>query len=212
MVTVFKPSKYVSCCAVIPLFCIRGLKQVVTKDSTKMPPNKRFFLNNLSDNNESLSITQNWLVQNIQEVVSIIEKHERPYARKADGGLYVGIGGIAYMYYHLSKIDVLSDKRQEYLRKGLEYISATEKYMQESRARDTADLTGFLTGHAGINAVAAALYKEVGEYFTIKHIWMILILSLYSLQMSFQMFMILKDVFSKQMNFKHLLLVGWYII
>lgn len=159
-----KLNNYVLCNYVSKFLCVRSLKQVTVEDPTKMAPNKRFFLNNLSDyNNQSVSIPHIWLVQKIQELVSTIEKHARPDVRKADGGLYVGIGGIAYMYYHLSKIAALSDKRQEFLKKGLEYISAAERYTNETRIREPADLTGFLLGYAGIHAVAAALYKEVGD-------------------------------------------------
>lgn len=160
----YELSNYVLCNVVISFSCVRGLKRVIAEDSTKMAPNKRFFLNNLPDyNNQTVSVPQNWLVQKIQELISSIERHERPDVRKADGGLYVGIGGIAYMYYHLSKIVAFYDRRQEYLKKGLEYILAAKEYTCGTQVRDPADLTGFLLGSAGIHAVAAALYKELGD-------------------------------------------------
>lgn len=157
----FNLSNYVLYNNVIAFICVRGLKQV-TEDLTKMSRNNRFFRNPLPDcyNNESVSIPQGWLVQNIQGLLATIEKGERPDIRKAEGGLYVGIGGIAYMYYHLSKIAIFSDRKEEYVKKGLEYITAAMKY---TPVTEPADLTGFLLGYAGIHAVAAALYKEAGK-------------------------------------------------
>ncbi|XP_075231159.1 lanC-like protein 3 [Lycorma delicatula] len=126
---------------------------------------KRYFVNELQDY-ETGSISP-WegdkLTIEILNLVNQINLRQPALEKFGDGGLYVGIAGIAYMYYYLYKHPAFRDQKVQFLSKGIEYIKQAEKYLSGKPIRDPADETGFLLGGSGVHAVAACLYKSAGE-------------------------------------------------
>lgn len=131
---------------------------------TKMSSPKRYFINELPDYSpdRELSVSKDSIKANIMLLISEIESKQPPSVKFGDGGLYVGIAGIAYMFYYLSKSPVFNFRRDDFISKGLEYINQAEKYQLKKPIRDPSDSTGFLLGGSGVHAVAACLYQCAG--------------------------------------------------
>lgn len=92
----------------------------------------------------------------INEHVANIAKRLQPSRNNVEGGLYIGISGVAFMFYKLSKNPLLSESRVEYLDKGVQYL-------QPALEKSAGDNTSFLLGDAGTYALATVLYKEVAN-------------------------------------------------
>ncbi|XP_026740564.1 lanC-like protein 3 [Trichoplusia ni] len=137
--SIFRPFKYLLSTA--PL----GFKMV------------RFFPNPYDDYKPgtSLSINKDELITQINEHTKNIAKRLQPTRKKVAGGLYVGITGVSYMFYYLSKNPLLSEHKTMYLQKALEYLKPALDASQ--------DKTSFLLGDAGTFALATVLYKELGD-------------------------------------------------
>lgn len=120
----------------------------------------RHFPNTLEDYRPGVAVSfkKDELMTQIEEHVQSILKRLRPSSRTVDGGLYVGVTGVAFMFYRLSKNTLLTEKKQFYQEKALEYI----KPALESSAGEK---TSFLLGDAGTYAIAAVLKKETGDIF-----------------------------------------------
>lgn len=118
----------------------------------------RFFPNPYDDfkPGSSTVIDKDEITSQIHEHTNNISKRLHPSRKNVDGGLYVGITGVSYMFYYLSKNPLLSDNKSVYLQKSLEYL----KPALESSAGDK---TSFLLGDAGTYALATVLYKELGD-------------------------------------------------
>lgn len=112
----------------------------------------RFFPNTAEDYEPGASvyIDKTAIKQQIDEHLKNITKRLQPTTKNVDGGLYVGVTGVAYMFYHLSKNPQLSENKKEYLNKAIEYATpATQK--------SAGDRTSFLLGDAGTYALMAVL-------------------------------------------------------
>ncbi|XP_026320543.1 lanC-like protein 3 [Hyposmocoma kahamanoa] len=118
----------------------------------------RYFANPFEDFSSSnvAEINQHDIKKQIDAHISNITKRLQPSRKNVDGGLYVGITGVAYMFYYLSKNPLLSEHKAMYLQKGIEYL----KPAMETSAGDK---TSFLLGDAGTYALATVLYKEAGD-------------------------------------------------
>ncbi|XP_065331557.1 lanC-like protein 3 [Cloeon dipterum] len=98
---------------------------------------------------------------------SVIEKYEAiiqkqpPDPKDTEGGIYVGIAGIGYLCYHLSKSPLFQDSREALVTKGKEYLAAALGAIR-NKDGSSKDDTAFILGNAGINAVAAAMYNDEG--------------------------------------------------
>ncbi|XP_049876637.1 lanC-like protein 3 [Pectinophora gossypiella] len=92
----------------------------------------------------------------IDDYIKNTVKRLVPSHKNVEGGLYVGITGVAYMFYYLAKNPLFSENKKNYLEKGMEYL----KPALETSAGDR---TSFLLGDAGTYALAAALFKEMGD-------------------------------------------------
>lgn len=125
---------------------------------------KRYFINTLPDYQEDSNrfTEQNWKSK-IHDTVNVITDRQKPSVKAADGGLYVGIAGIGYMFYYMSLSPAFVEEKSNLLRKGLEYIEPALEYVQRHKA-DKSNKSAFLLGNAGIYAVAAALYHALGRY------------------------------------------------
>lgn len=118
----------------------------------------RYFPNTLKDYTEGaeVSITQENVRSQIDEHIGIILKRLPPSPKHVDGGLYVGIAGVAYMFYHLSKNDKLAEKKATYRENALEYLSVALQ-------NPTLDKTSFLLGDAGTYALASVIKHSLGD-------------------------------------------------
>ena len=118
----------------------------------------RFFLNPYNDYKpgDPFTIEKDEVTSQIHEYTNSISKRLQPSRKNVDGGLYVGVTGVSYMFYNLSKNPLLSDNKAVYLEKSIEYL----KPALETSAGDK---TSFLLGDAGTYALATVLYKEIGD-------------------------------------------------
>ncbi|KAJ2948575.1 hypothetical protein O0L34_g7828 [Tuta absoluta] len=120
----------------------------------------RFFQNPYEDFKPNTSKTavfdKTETSRQIDEYVKNITNRLAPSVDHVDGGLYVGVTGISYMFYYLAKNPVLSDNKTLYLQKATEYL----KPAMETSAGDK---TSFLLGDAGTYALATAIFKELGD-------------------------------------------------
>uniref|UniRef100_A0A2A4JDW0 LanC-like protein 3 homolog n=1 Tax=Heliothis virescens TaxID=7102 RepID=A0A2A4JDW0_HELVI len=118
----------------------------------------RFFPNPYDDHKagNSIAINKEELINQIGEYTNNISKRLHPSRKNVDGGLYVGITGVSYMFYYLSKNPVLSENKSIYVQKSLEYLKPALEV-------SAGDKTSFLLGDAGTYALATVLYKELGD-------------------------------------------------
>ncbi|CAK1550721.1 unnamed protein product [Leptosia nina] len=117
----------------------------------------RFFPNPYEDYQPgSTLIKQDTVIKNIEEHVAVITKRLQPSQRSVDGGLYVGVTGVSYMFYCLAKNPILSDKKSYFIEKSLEYL-------QPALECSAGDKTSFLLGDAGTYALATVIRKEAGN-------------------------------------------------
>ncbi|XP_059059084.1 lanC-like protein 3 [Achroia grisella] len=103
-----------------------------------------------------LAIKKEEIINLINEHVNNIRRRLQPIRTNVDGGLYVGITGVSFMFYYLSKNSLLSELKRNYLEKSLEYIKPALEV-------SAGDKTSFLLGDAGTYALATVLYKELGN-------------------------------------------------
>ncbi|KAF2895124.1 hypothetical protein ILUMI_11054 [Ignelater luminosus] len=139
---------------------------------TKQPQSKptmasnRFFPNNMLDFDErhstNLQIPEDHLTEQLRSMVEDITTNIKPVELNAEDGLYLGTAGIAYMFYHLSKIPALHEIRTSLLKEAVEYIrpslAVAQKYANKKK-----DVPSFILGNCGIYAVASAVYKATGD-------------------------------------------------
>jgi hypothetical protein len=125
---------------------------------------KKYFINTLQDYEVGSSpfAQQNWKSK-IHETVNVITHKQKPSVKAADGGLYVGIAGIGYMFYHMSRLPTFAGDKPNLLEKGLGYIQPALEYAERHK-NDKSQKSAFLLGNAGVYAVAAALYHALGVY------------------------------------------------
>lgn len=137
---------------------IKYTKKVLYSTSPFGTKMVRYFPNNFEDYKpgSSLAISKEEISPQIDDHVKIILKRLQPSRKHVEGGLYVGIAGVAYMFYYLTKNTLLSENKAMYLEKCRDYINA----MQETSAGDK---TSFLLGDAGTYALTAVVKKELGD-------------------------------------------------
>lgn len=138
-----------------PFETFRKLASVASPIGLKMV---RFFPNPYEDYKPGAkpALVMNEITSQITEHVTNITKRVQPHPKNVDGGLYVGVTGVSYMFYYLSKNPLLSANKSSYVEKAFEYLSP---------ALDTSagDKTSFLLGDAGTHALAAVLKREMGD-------------------------------------------------
>ena len=134
------------------------------RNSVSMSYPKRYFVNTLQDYQVGYETfaDKNWNSQ-IQQTVNIITDRQKPSVKVAEGGLYVGVAGIGYMFYHMSLSPMFVGEKSKLLGKGIEYIQPALAYA-ESNKSDKSQKSAFVLGNAGIYAITAALYHAVGVY------------------------------------------------
>ncbi|KAJ8924535.1 hypothetical protein NQ315_007333 [Exocentrus adspersus] len=126
----------------------------------------RYFINTKPDFDEQYGapeVSDVQLKNSSEELIVKIQNYVKPVERNGGDGVYLGTAGIAYMFYHLSKIPILSENRSDYLNKALEYLKPALVVATYSTGNNRKDSPSFILGNSGIYAVAAAVYKAVGD-------------------------------------------------
>ncbi|CAH2089293.1 unnamed protein product [Euphydryas editha] len=118
----------------------------------------RFFPNPYEDYKpgEVLPLNKDEIISQVNEIIGNITKRLQPTHKNVEGGLYVGVTGVSFMFYYLSKNPLLSENKEKYIEKALEYLSPALETSAGER-------TSFLLGDAGTYALSAVLMKEIGD-------------------------------------------------
>ena len=87
----------------------------------------RYFPNPYKDFNGDVG-KSDYVKDLIPQVLQVIGQNCQPLRRNADGGLYVGVAGIAYAFYYIAEHKDFADRRQEYLEKAAQYIQVCQKW------------------------------------------------------------------------------------
>ena len=97
------------------------------------------------------------------DFVQMIRNEVPPLPPNADGGLYVGSPGIAYLFYRLFKSPMFSSQSKEFISHGMEYIYTAERYVaSHSVIRHPTDYYGLLLDQGGLHVIAAVSYIAQG--------------------------------------------------
>eukprot|EP00090_Calanus_glacialis_P029255 TRINITY_DN46963_c0_g1_i1.p1 TRINITY_DN46963_c0_g1~~TRINITY_DN46963_c0_g1_i1.p1 ORF type:complete len:418 (-),score=115.98 TRINITY_DN46963_c0_g1_i1:187-1404(-) len=114
-----------------------------------------------TDNLELVAEDLDWKPR-IRELVDMIIANQKTAKRDLDGGLYVGVGGVAYMLWCVStRLPELN-----YLEKAKTLAEIQLKNCQPT----TPASLGFLLGNTGIFAVNAAIARSVGDPMLAQHV------------------------------------------
>lgn len=116
---------------------------------------KRYFPNALSDSDESSLDTSDefW----IDKVKNLVESIGQNASTSPKNTVYTGTAGIAYMYYRLAISDKFENDSVTFLNKAVEVLKLKEKSFSQRK------LGQFICGDAGVNAVNAAIYHQMGD-------------------------------------------------
>jgi len=124
---------------------------------------KRYFPNDYSDYHGTQVILYDWKPR-IKEFVKIITTQQSLTLRDCDGGLYVGLSGISYVFWYLAHSPHFTQERVEFLKHAQSLMQIALQHAQAPEVQfDPTMKAGFLLGNAGVYAVASALYAAVGD-------------------------------------------------
>jgi lantibiotic modifying enzyme len=131
---------------------------------TKMASPNRYFINpyqNLPTAQLNSNIDALKWKNRVIELSRHIQQNEAHFTKNVDGGLYVGPAGIAYAFYYLTVargLTITEDEKKQFLESATKLVDANVIYYERLDViRDKKNLVGFLTGAAGVYAVAAAI-------------------------------------------------------
>lgn len=127
---------------------------------SKMAYSTRYFPNNLPDFGRGEVPPKQQIEKWCWEIVSCISAKQTKLSSDCDGGLYVGIAGVSYMYYYLSTLPPFAAKREELLLSAENYLNPALSYIEKSSKKDK---VGFLLGGSGVYAVAALIMADLGK-------------------------------------------------
>jgi len=124
---------------------------------------KRYFENTFAQyNNQDVVIDTSMWQQKIKQIAEAIVKQQQINRRTCDGGLYVGLGGVAYALWYIStklpNSDVFLTEATKLSQAHLQYC-ATQDVSRQPSSR-----LGFLLGNTGVEAVSAVIAKASGNH------------------------------------------------
>lgn len=126
----------------------------------------RYFPNTAAEYNHALpkivEIPGKHLIDEINIMVENIRTNLKPMELNGEDGLYLGTAGVAYMFYHLSKVPTLHEQRSAFLNDASEYIKPSLAISQKYANRKN-DVPSFILGNCGVYAIAAAIYNNTGD-------------------------------------------------
>ncbi|KAK4884039.1 hypothetical protein RN001_000310 [Aquatica leii] len=134
-----------------------------------MPPS-RFFPNACKDYDAgNFEIGQQHIITEVHNMIDNITANLKPVQLNGEDGLYLGTAGIAYMFYHLSKISTFQSHSSAFIDNATEYLQPSLAVAQKY-ACSVKDVPSFLLGNCGIYAIASVIYhvtknKEQSDYF-----------------------------------------------
>ena len=103
----------------------------------------------------------------IKELAQYIRENKVQYKNENNGGLYVGPAGIGYAFYHLAVspgMQMDETERQDYTKLAMGLVEENAKYYEIPEvSRDERNSLGFLTGAAGVYAVAVAIASSLNS-------------------------------------------------
>ena len=131
---------------------------------------RRYFSNHLQDYDGKLSEKdmqskyKSDILKEIANIVEVINRNVTPEPRAEDGGLYVGLSGVAFGLFHVSQSEHVPQEIRDvclatagtYLHASLEFCS---KKSEERRCTGAA----FFLGHLGVYAFAAVYFSRCGD-------------------------------------------------
>lgn len=83
----------------------------------------RYFQNNMPDYSEGeMKLTEEEIQNSVTQITTSIIANFSSTDMNAEDGIYLGTAGVAYMFYHLSKIPALRKMQQNYLQNAIEYL------------------------------------------------------------------------------------------
>lgn len=118
----------------------------------------RYFQNVLPDfDNEFMVEPSIKLTESIEEIINTIKKKFVANDKNAHDGLYLGTAGVAYMFYHVSKVPALQSFKQQFLTSAIEYIQPA-LVLTAQTDNVLKNLPSLLLGNGGIYAVASVIF------------------------------------------------------
>lgn len=127
---------------------------------------KRWFLNKIPDySGGTVEIPKDEIKRRALDRVSIIKARQKLSSKKdCDGGIYVGVGGVAYMFWKLATLPSFVNERADLLENAQKYISPALSYAKTVESGgDLASKVGFLVGNTGVYATAALIAHAQGS-------------------------------------------------
>lgn len=116
---------------------------------------KRYFKNIFSDSQEGVLNSSHDFWKN--KIKSLMECVAQNASSSSKNTLYTGTTGIAYMFYHLAIADEYKNNSSYFLNKAIQVLKLKENNYDQKR------IGQFMSGDAGVNAVNAAIYHQVGN-------------------------------------------------
>lgn len=99
------------------------------------------------------------LLRRVMEHVKDISGKWTRRARSCDGGMYVGLTGLAYTLHRLSCVPQLAHERDRLLESAKEMLPVMNYYISRHRV----DVNAFIIGNPGTFAANAVIQKELGN-------------------------------------------------
>ncbi|XP_060837330.1 lanC-like protein 3 homolog [Rhopalosiphum padi] len=116
---------------------------------------KRFFNNIYSESYESdLSEYHKVWKDKVNSLMQLVDQNASSSSKNT---LYTGTAGIAYMFYHLAISNEFKNNSSTYLNKAIKVLKLKERSFNQKK------LNHFICGDAGVNAVNAAIYNQIGD-------------------------------------------------
>ncbi|XP_013400405.1 lanC-like protein 3 [Lingula anatina] len=124
----------------------------------------RYFQNKMPDyvSGRDVDVSRQKWLPIIHSMVEQINRHTpEDDFQSAEGGLYVGSAGVAYMLYYLTESGLFVGHRREFFEKATACIAVSIGYSHRHRSRDPP--VSFILGSAGVYVVGALLHKAMGD-------------------------------------------------
>lgn len=132
---------------------------------TIMSKPKRYFVNNLPDyDGTPIPLERELWTERCRDTAQRVFTHQGTAFEDCDGGLYVGVAGVAYMAYRIAQSPHFINEKSKLLTKAHNYITHALSYADHPSVRgDRSIQAAFLLGNAGVWALAAVISKELGR-------------------------------------------------
>lgn len=127
---------------------------------------KRYFVNALPDyDGAPIPLERELWVERCRDTVQRVFTHQGTGFDDCDGGLYVGVAGVAFMAHRVAQSPHFVGDRARLLTKAQTYLGHALSYCDQPQVRaDRAMQSAFLLGSAGVWALAAVVANEVGRH------------------------------------------------